>query len=158
MKKVFYVAMFLAGTSVVQAGQVFDGSSVGTGMQKTQVYVISEGHVILQTLSDYQAFEAADPASPISGLSGDCFGAVEIVGNQATGGGNCIFGDGDGNSTASRWSVTGFGPEGSLIGTWIYVGGTGKYTGILGGGKFDSLTDQATGMFTNQISGAVYLP
>ncbi|WP_049645070.1 hypothetical protein [Candidatus Rhodobacter oscarellae] len=158
MKFFIYVTLLFASASISYAGQVLDVSSVGTGMQKTQAHVIGEGHVILQALTEYQAFESADPNSPLSSLSGDCFGAIEIVVNQATGGGNCIFGDGDGNATATSWSVTGFGANGSLMGTWSYVGGTGTFTGITGGGTFDSVTDQATGMFSNQISGAAYLP
>lgn len=158
MKYHVLIAMFLAGTTATHAQQTHDASAVATGTQRTEPHVISEGHTILRVMSDYENFEAVDASNPNSTTSGVCFGAVEIIGASAGGGGNCVFQDADGDSIANVWKVSGFGAGGALLGTWTYTGGSGKFAGLTGGGSFSSVTDQATGKFTNTITGAARLP
>jgi hypothetical protein len=156
--KALYVTAFLGMPSLVVAGQTYDTSTIATGTQRTEVHAISDGHIVLHTISDYEKFEAADDTNPVHAVSGLCFGAIEIIGSLASGGGNCVFKDAGGDQISSAWKIDGFGAEGALVGTYVYTGGSGKFDGLRGGGSFSSVTEQATGKFLNTITGAARMP
>lgn len=154
MKHFLVLAAGLAFATAGNAGEVVDVSTVASGKQNSTVYPLGEGHVLIAADSAYESFASG----PMAGLSGPCFGAIEINGASATGSGACAYSDGAGNMFGNHWQVTGLNAEGALIGTWTVGTGTGKFAGATGGGTFASKTDNATGMFQNTITGAMLLP
>jgi hypothetical protein len=158
MKSLTFSALLVASATLAHAAETYDIATVASGTQRTETTVVSEGHIVLHTISDYEMFDVDSGATPFSSATGVCFGAIEIVATIATGGGNCVFEDPDGDKLISAWKANGFGADGALVGTWNYTGGSGKFDGLSGGGKFSSLTDQATGKFRNTITGAARMP
>jgi hypothetical protein len=83
---------------------------------------------------------ADDPSNSIHLASQDCFGTTVIAeGGAAVGNGYCDAVDADGD----RWWI--WWHNGSDGNTWGFMGGTGKYEGITGGGTTKSLAQMADG-------------
>jgi len=153
-------AFLVASAFAAQAGGggSYDSSGMATGMTKNVVKMASEGHVVMQTMGIYETVTTDDPNNPMNGLSGECFGALEIIGTTATGGGLCVF-SGDGEDAMSvRWTADGMNAQGALVGQWSATGGTGALAGATGGGSFHSLTNMETGTFENTLTGALTVP
>ena len=158
MRSTFWAAALTAMAAPALAGGTFDSAGVGKGMSQNEITPIAENHMVMQSLTVWETMEMSDAGHPFQGMSGSCFGAVEIKVPNATGAGNCVFSDGDGDKSINRWTATGLNAEGALVGSWSVVGGTGKFAGSSGGGTFVSLTDQSTGKFENTITGALSMP
>ena len=157
MGKFAIAAVLAIAAASAQAGGTFDSAGKGTGTSQNDIVPISDTHMIMHSKTTWDAMEMTDPEHPFNGMSGACFGAVEIMVPGASGAGNCAFTDGDGDLSTNRWIVTGMTPEGALTGSWTVIGGTGKFTGVTGGGSFETLTDRDTGAFENTLTGAVTL-
>ena len=157
--KILTTSAFLAAYAfAAQAGGSYDSSGVATGITKNVVKMASEGHVVMQTMGIYETVTTDDPDNPMNGLSGECFGALEIKGTTATGGGLCVFrGDGE-DAMSVRWTAEGMTAQGALAGRWNATGGTGALAGATGGGSFHSLTNMETGTFENTLTGALTVP
>ena len=139
------------------AGEITSSAGIATGTAKNEVTMLGENHMLIKSNTSYENFEMDDPNHPFAMASGECFGSFEFRPPAASGGGNCVFTDADGDISANKFVVTGLAENGSTVGTWTLVGGTGKFAGSSGGGTFQSLTDQQTGKFTNTIDGAMSL-
>lgn len=138
------------------AGEAFNVSGVGKGKTtRTVVETIAEGHVLIGLNGQYETYEAANPSSPFKGMTGQCWGAVEVKPPSASGGGNCAFTTPSGDKHFNRYVVKGVTKDGALVGTWSVIGGTGKFEGAAGGGTFQSQTDEESGTFTNTVEGAI---
>ena len=137
------------------AGDVASVSGVGKGKATSMVEAVSKGHVLMQSVTEYKSFESVDAKSPFNGMTGKCWGAIEIKPPAASGKGNCAFTTASGDKHFNTWTATGLTKDGAVVGTWTMIGGTGKYVGASGGGKFRSLTDRDAGTFVNTVSGAV---
>ena len=158
MTKTILMAILLAaGASGVHAGETFSSDGVGKGTNETTIEVIGEGHMLMHSVSTYESFESADAKSPYAGMTGKCWGAIEIKAPGASGGGNCVFTGTSGDKNFNSWTVKGLGKDGALIGIWSAIGGTGMFQNSSGGGKFHSLADRETGKFVNTIEGAITL-
>ena len=158
MIRICLIAMAVAaGTVGVHAAETYDAGGVGKGTNQTTIEVVSEGHVLMHTVSAYESVVTTDASSPYNGMTGKCWGAVEIKVPGASGGGNCAFVNAAGEKNFTAWTVKGLGKDGALVGTWTAVGGTGKYQNASGGGTFSSLADRTGGTFVNKIEGALIL-
>ena len=146
-----------AGMMGAHAAEIFDAGGVGKGTNQTTIEIVSEGHMLMHTVSTYDSFESTDASSPYNGMTGKCWGSVEIKVPGASGSGNCAFVNASGDKNFNAWTVKGLGKDGALLGTWTVVGGTGKYKGATGGGSFSSLADRTTGKFVNTVEGALTL-
>ncbi|MGI9479806.1 MAG: hypothetical protein ACR2PI_24105 [Hyphomicrobiaceae bacterium] len=148
----------LAVSSVTAfAGEVANVSGVGKGKATSMVEAVGKGHLLMQSVTEYASYKSADPKSPFNGMTGKCWGAIEIKPPTASGKGNCAFATTSGDKHFNTWTATGLAKDGALVGTWAIVGGSGKFAGASGGGKFHSLTDRDAGTFVNTVSGAVVL-
>lgn len=147
----------IACTAGAEAAETYNAGGVAKGKNQTTIEIVSEGHMLMHTVSTYGSFQATDSGSPYDGMTGKCWGAVEIKVPGASGGGNCAFTNASGDKNFNSWSVKGLGKDGALLGTWTVLGGTGKYQNASGGGTFNSLADRNTGMFVNTIEGALTL-
>lgn len=157
MKTVSLALLGLACAGMAQAGQLFDGSGTGTGQSMNEVFALEEGHIVMHSTSTYDALATADANSPMAGMSGTCFGSIEIMGGSASGSGHCSFSK-DGSAVLSNWTITGMAPTGALTGTWNVVSANGAAAGLTGGGGFSNLTNRETGAFENTITGALMMP
>lgn len=158
MKVITASAFLLFSVAGANAAESYSSAGVATGTATNTVHAIGEGHMIIQTMSSYDSLALDDPENPMSGLTGPCFGAVEIVGNTASGSGNCAFSGDEGDMMSVRWIVSGLSEKGALLGQWAVTGGAGKFAGASGGGSFHSLTDQESGAFENTLKGAISIP
>ena len=156
MKYCLSAFILSAALTPAYAGSVVDGAGVWTGTVSADVHQISEGHMIIHTNNAYEAATMSDPNNPMAGMSGPCFGSVEVKGTSASGTGNCVFRAGR-NAMTVQWTATGFAASGALIGHWSITGGAGDLANATGGGTFYSLTDQAAGTFENTLKGAMSL-
>ena len=148
---------FAVGTVGAHAGETYNAGGVAKGTNQTTIEVVSEGHMLMHTVSTYESLETTDANSPYNGMTGKCWGAVEIKVPGASGAGNCAFVNAAGEKNFTAWTVKGLGKDGALVGTWAALGGTGKYQNASGGGTFSSLTDRSGGTFVNRIEGALTL-
>ena len=156
--RTFVLAAGIAALAVPAfSGGTYDSSGVGYGTSQNEVTPIADGHMVMSSATTWDTMDMANADHPFQGMSGKCFGAVEVKVPNAAGSGHCVFTDGDGDQNVNRWVATGLGADGALQGSWTVVGGTGKFAGASGGGMFSSLTDQATGKFENTITGALTL-
>jgi hypothetical protein len=135
----------------------FDGAAVGHGTAANMPMPVAEGFVVIQTSTTYSGFETPDPANPMAGVSGPCFGAVLIHAGAVSGSGYCHYTDGDGDMVVMNWTADGLSAENRTLGDWSIVGGTGKWAEATGGGRFDAGTD-AAGVYTNNTTGEFTLP
>lgn len=142
----------------VHAEEVFDGAAIGTGQAQNEIIALGENHLVMHAVGIYGPVATADVRNPMTGLPGKCFGSIEILGASASGSGHCVFAEGSSRAVVTGWEVTGVGADGSITGEWTVIGAGGSATGLTGGGSFSNLTDRATGMFTNNITGELTLP
>jgi hypothetical protein len=150
-----FTALVVLGSSAV-AGELYDVTSVGKGKSEDVVHALSESHIIMQTQNQYSGFEGSHEM--FSQVTGTCFGTAEMKSGSLAGNGNCKFDDADGDSYFNSWTISGLAEDGATVGTWVIIGGTGKFSGATGGGDFHSVTDTSTGMFENQVTGVMMLP
>jgi hypothetical protein len=156
---------FLAAPAAAE--QSFDVAARALGDNTSTVHRVGDEHVLVWSLTEFDTLEADDPESPMAGLAGPCFGQLEIVGDDASGGGYCTWTDGDGDSYVARWSASAVGAEGESApaslsasateGEWTVVGGTGKWEGASGGGSFRDHEDIETGRRVRELRGQVTL-
>lgn len=147
-------AILLTGFSA-QAEMTLDASGTATGTSQNSFTVLGENHIIVKANSTYEKLMMKDASHPYNGMSGECFGSFEMKIPSAAGSGSCIFSDDEGNVSASRFEVTGMTAEGAITGTWSLLGGTGKFEGATGGGRFHNMSDREAGTFENTIAGAM---
>ena len=157
MRIAILASVLVAGAVSVQAAEVRNASGVGKGKTETIAEAVGEGHMFLNSVSTYESFVAADPDSPFNGMTGKCWGAIEVRAPGASGQGNCVFKDAAGDKNYNVWIATGLAKDGALVGTWTLLGGTGKFEGASGGGNFHSKTDRKAGTFENTVEGALVL-
>lgn len=129
----------------------------GMGQSETQVMAMSDGHMLMHLNTEYSAYEMDSADDPLQGMSGPCFGSMEMMAGAVSGGGHCAFTHANGDMASIRWTATGMSPEGAVTGDWEVTGGTGAWMGATGGGTFSSMTDQETGASENVVEGEVTL-
>ncbi|RSK30488.1 hypothetical protein EJA01_17070 [Rhodovulum iodosum] len=145
-----------AGTAAVSGEITSDGTGMGKSMSTP--HQVSENHMLMQLHTAYSEFSFDAANHPMTGMSGPCFGAVEVNAGAVSGGGKCLYTDADGDLVTMDWMAGGMNADGAMTGTWTVSGGTGKWTEATGEGTFASLTDPATGESTNSVSGTVMMP
>jgi hypothetical protein len=149
----FILLAVIAASNPVFA-ETFGGGVVATGTSSNQPMPIAEGHLVMHTSGNYEAFEV-ESGHPLEGASGPGFGAVEIMGTEVSGGGNCVFESASAEKAVMTWTATGMGADGALTGDWAVAGGSGAWANASGGGTYSSLADPQTGKFTNTITGDI---
>lgn len=159
MKYLHYV-VGACGVLLAPAALAGEMSVSGTGYGKAAntVHMVSEGHMLVEMSTAYDKFELEDAENPMNGMSGPCFGAMEVKGGAVSGGGRCLYTDADGDTVSMQWTPEKMGEDGAIMGVWSVSGGTGKWMEASGGGEFSSRTDQTSGENVNTVSGAVMLP
>jgi hypothetical protein len=145
------------GAQAAGAQQVFGGAGKISGTSTPEVTALAEGHMVVHLVSAYENFEMSVPDHPYNGMTGKCFGSVEVRVPGANGGGNCVFSNDAGETSITAFAIKGMAADGAMVGSWSVIGGTGKFAGATGGGSFHSLTDNATGKFVNTVDGALVL-
>jgi len=155
--RLILAAAAMAGLAAGAAAETFDAAATGQGSSTSETMPLAEGLVVVDVASEYSDFQTGDPDSPMASASGPCFGAMLIDAGRVSGGGYCNYTDGDGDSWVVEWTAEAIDQDGRTQGGWRIVGGTGKWDGAAGGGRFDSGED-AAGTYTNNVTGAVTLP
>lgn len=148
-------AFFFAGASAAFAGSI-DASGVGLGSSQNEVMPVSDGLVVVKTVSTYDGFEQMAADSPFVGAKGSCWGSLMIKAGAVSGNGLCNYTDTDGDTAIMSWNSNAITPDGRNQGTWSVEGGTGKWAAASGGGTFDA--GDAGGTYTNNITGEFVLP
>lgn len=151
------LALLAIGCTPAIAGDAASVSGVGKGKSTSMIEPVAKGHILMNSVSEYTSYVSTDPNSPFNGMKGKCWGAIEIKAPAASGQGNCAFTTASGDKNFNKWTVTGMAKDSALVGTWVVVGGTGKYQGASGGGSFHSVTDRDAGTFVNKVEGAIIL-
>jgi hypothetical protein len=94
----------------------------------------------------------------LDGSTFECLFQVSIDATSRNGNGVCVIVDADGDKTSQNYA----GVNGA--GKWNFIGGTGKYAGITGGGdykpsrKFPAMMQQGKRGGCNNITGTYKLP
>ena len=76
-------------------------------------------------------YQDGDKSSPLSNMSWDCPGYNDF---GIVAGGYCVMTDNAGDALYAKWPSDGTAPHAS--GSFTFNGGTGKFAGATGGGKF----------------------
>lgn len=149
-------ATMLATATTAQADSMMTKGK-GMGQAQTEVMTLGEGHMVMHTNTLYATYEMDSADDPMQGMTGPCFGSMEVMAGKVAGGGHCAFTHTSGDMASIKWTATGMSPEGAVTGDWEVTGGTGAWMGATGGGKFSSLTNPETGASENTIEGEVTL-
>jgi len=114
---------------------------------------LSDGQVLMRVVQSGMVF-ADDPASPIDRTATTCTGSTVM---DATGRATVVSGHCDGvNADGDVWTIWYGGDEDG--GDWGYMGGTGKFEGIKGGGTFSAESQWSDGRGINSWEGKYTLP
>lgn len=155
MLKSIFIAAALAAAAPAFAGTV-DATGTGQGTSTATAMPVAEGLVVVHATSDYTGFDG-NSENPLASAKGPCFGSIMIDKGAVSGGGHCVYSDADGETAIIRWVADGISAEGRTQGDWSVAGGTGKWTAITGGGRFDAGVDGA-GVYTNNVTGELTVP
>mgnify|MGYP006293289455 FL=1 len=145
-----------AGTAALP-GEIAS-SGMGKGMSKNTPHALGEAHILVQMHTEYEDFTFEAEGHPMTGMSGPCFGAIEIKAGAVSGGGKCLYTDAEGEMVTMDWTAGAMDPSGAMTGTWAVSGGTGKWMAASGEGTFSSMTNQETGENANTVSGTLMMP
>lgn len=134
MKRILWVSsvgalVSLAVSSSIQAAEVKGSGSLIYVPVASETSKLPDGRIVQR--SHIKGIVRADDTNVSFHLaSEDCSGTTVIAadGNTAVGNGYCDAVDKDGDVWWLSWHS---GPDGD---TWAFIGGTGKYEGIKGGG------------------------
>jgi hypothetical protein len=138
------------------AGSAFDAAGTAKGTDKSVTHQLSEDHLVILNAANYASFTPDTPDNPMRNLSGDCFGMLEIRGPVPLGSGYCQWVDSDGGGVTIRWQTTSLSREGASNGIWAFLGGTGKWDGVKGGGSY-SVSNAGESNRINTVRGAFVL-
>ena len=113
---------------------------------------LSDGQVLMRVVQSGMVF-ADDPASPIDRTATTCTGStvMDATGRATVVSGHCDGVDADGDV----WTIWYGGDEDG--GDWGYMGGTGKFEGIEGGGTFSAESQWSDGRGINSWKGTYTL-
>lgn len=113
---------------------------------------LSDGQVLMRVVQSGMVF-ADDPASPIDRTATTCTGStvMDATGRATVVSGHCDGVDADGDV----WTIWYGGDEDG--GDWGYMGGTGKFEGIEGGGTFSAESQWSDGRGINSWEGTYTL-
>lgn len=151
-------ALGLAWVAAAEAGETFDAAGKGMATDKSVVYRIGENHILIDNNNVYSTFEAADPNNPMNGMSGTCFGSTEVKAGVVTSNGICDWTDTGGDKAVIRWFGSHVDAKGTVYGTWLLHGGTGKWVGAAGGGTYAvSPASPDSKERVNMVEGAITL-
>ncbi|SPH17834.1 hypothetical protein DEA8626_01361 [Defluviimonas aquaemixtae] len=151
-------ALSFAAATAALAEQTYSNNGVGTAQATSTMHEIAEGHVLVEIESSYSNIAPEDESNPLNGATGPCFGSMEIMAPNISGAGHCVYTDADGDIAIIAWNADTLGEGGATGGEWSLTGGNGKYAGGSGGGRYDVVTDAATGAQTNTVTGEITLP
>ncbi|MCV2882845.1 hypothetical protein [Actibacterium sp. XHP0104] len=159
MKQLLFLgaAAFCALSLPTQAEQTYSNTGMAKAKVMSTVHGIGDGHMVIQIHSEFTNVTTEDTSNPLNGASGPCFGSVEIIVPNVTGGGHCVYTDTQGDMAVLTWTSTQLTEGGGTAGSWQLTGGSGKYAGATGGGGYATTTDNDAGIQTNQISGDITL-
>ena len=113
---------------------------------------LSDGQVLMRVVQSGMVF-ADDPASPLDRTATTCTGStvMDATGRATVVSGHCDGVDADGDV----WTIWYGGDEDG--GDWGYMGGTGKFEGIEGGGTFSAESQWSDGRGINSWEGTYTL-
>ena len=155
MKTFTAAALFALGASAAWAGQTFDSTGTIKGTSSAEITAIAENHMVMLAPSKHAQFDMVADGHPFADMSGECNGGVEFLNGAALGQGVCVYENSNGEALAIRWSGENITPDGTFHGNWLIIGGTGKLTGLTGGGGFSSITNRDTGVQDITLTGAM---
>ena len=113
---------------------------------------LSDGHVLMRVVQSGMIF-ADDPASPIDRTATTCSGSMVM---DASARATVISGHCDGvDAGGDVWTIWYAGDQDG--GDWGYMGGTGKFEGIKGGGTFSAEAQWSDGRGINAWEGTYTL-
>ena len=130
---------------------------VASGLDHFEVHPVARGLTAIVGGTDVASFAPKAIGNPFAGLTGTCFGAMELKANRLSGGGYCTFKDALGEAVALRWTALAPVTRG-YRGRWDVLGGSGPWAGATGTGTFVALTNPETRGATTGVTGAVHLP
>jgi hypothetical protein len=136
----------------------FDAAAVGTGINRSEAFEITDTHAVALGVDTYDDIATEDADSPMNGASGPCFGKLEFREDGAAGDGYCTFNDRAGARFVIRWTVTGRSDGGELEGDWSLIGGAGPWVGSAGGGTFSQTMNPESKAFETRIAGEFTIP
>lgn len=159
MKYIYQVVFGLFVTHLMTpafAGNMFDSTGEIANKDSTQMIPIDDNQVVIK--SDNQGtITTVDPNNPINGATGGCSGTMLLSMGKLTGGGYCTYEDADGDTSIVSFTSAGMNDKGGNSGTWMMVGGTGKYMGATGGGDFSATPNKDRTASVNSITGKIVL-
>ena len=152
----FLLAGLASAASMVTDGTVaqeFKVKMTYPSLSKSVVMPLSPAHVVIVINGTAMGVVAANPNDPAAGSTGQCGGLMEIKKGQPSGNGYCSFSDLDKHKFNVAFKVTGMTPKRLTSGEWKYVGGTGKWTGVTGGGTYRFSPTATENVTINHVEG-----
>lgn len=123
---------FMAGASVATAKSgTYDVTYCSSG--ESQVIAHSDDHLAL-TFHSFGTVRSKSPGDMFDMLSSECIGVVGITGGEVFVTGYCEYVDPDGDRKFGTFTEA----PGQAKGKWRALNGTGKYTGLVEEGTYDT--------------------
>lgn len=146
MKTKNFVSVFLAGVmgmglvSVVQAGKMSGTGHNANHNVSTETSKLADGRVMMR-MRDANVIMGNNAGNPFNQTPLDCYSTFVASPDMSSGkgGGYCNGIDKDGDV----WWISFQGDFGG--GTWKFLGGTGKFDGISGGGNYKPVVQMEGG-------------
>jgi hypothetical protein len=145
--------LFLALASGSQAQERSDSGDFSFVTASSEEMPLGDGQALTRVIQSGMVF-ADDPASLLDRSATTCSGSMvmDASGRATVVSGHCDAVDGDGDV----WTLWYSGNQDG--GDWGYMGGTGKFEGIEGGGTFSAEVQWGDGRGINSWEGTYTLP
>jgi hypothetical protein len=143
------VLLCLGTASTAARGDTVKGNGHSVFVpQTTESYQLPDGRTVERNFNA-GFLVASQPDNPLNLNTHKCTGTTVISadGKSQVGGGHCVSVDSDGDFSWLWWRGDQAG------GTWGYLGGTGKFDGVKGGGTWKSGQTWADGQYINTYEG-----
>jgi hypothetical protein len=123
----------LSVTAPVVAGKSEEASGVNVYNYETDVLDLDEGHSF--RLLRLEGVQIEDGSGNLRAIR--CYGTSEAFADGSTmSGGQCVTADPNGDKMFFRWQRDRTKRGEPVAGRYIFTGGTGKWTGLSGGGEY----------------------
>ena len=158
MRTLFTTALLLALVSSASAGSKFDMTGETNAKSSSVSHQTSDGRIIIALSARHMALNMSKADHPLAGMPGECTGHMIQGPPAATGGAICVYTNDAGDKAFVRVKVEGLTPEKGTKGTWVGLGGTGRFAGMSGSGGYVNTAIAEDGTYKTNITGTMQLP
>jgi hypothetical protein len=136
-------SLALAFLGSIQVASAADGKFEGVFHKSGTAKAMPVGDdIVVLAFDEYGYITSDDNAGPFNNVSCRCVGTAQVMNGSGKAKGQCVVMDPTGDQYAISWEFTEFTPGKRIVGKAAFIGGTGKFKGITGGGPWESSVNE----------------